>query len=160
MMDLLPTFAALAGAKLPESKIDGGNIGPLLVGATGGKSPHRAFYYFKGLKLEAVRKGSWKLHLAVSEPVGNGKAAKKNGKQPGPKSAPIQKLFKLDEDVSESTDLAEKHPEVVAELIVLAQEMDNDLGTEKIGPGCRALGRVENAAPIINVDGTVRAEFQ
>lgn len=66
----------------------------------------------------------------------------------------------LDEDVSESTDLVEKHPEIVAELMAFAQEMENDLGNEKIGPGCRALGRVENAAPIINADGTIRAEFR
>ncbi len=160
MMDFLPTFAALAGAQLPENRIDGGNIWPLLAGATDAKSPHAAFYYFKGLKLEAVRKGSWKLHLAVTEPAGNGKAAKENGKQPGPKSLPTPKLFKLDEDVSESRDLVEKHPEIVAELRTLAEEMDNDLGNEKIGPGCRVLGRVENAAPIINVDATIRAEFR
>jgi len=160
MMDLLPTFAALANAKLPKNRIDGGNIGPLLAGVTSAKSPHTAFYYFKGLKLEAVRKGAWKLHLAVSEPVGNDKAEKKNGKLPGPKSLPTPKLFQLDEDVSESTDLAAKHPEIVAELRTLAEEMDNDLGNEKIGPGCRALGRVENAAPIINADGTTRAEFR
>lgn len=160
MMDFLPTFAALAGAKLPENRIDGGNIWSLLAGATDARSPHAAFYYFKGLKLEAVRKGSWKFHLAVSEPAGKGKAAKKNGKQPGPKSTPTPQLFNLDDDVSESTDLAEKHPEIVAELIALAQEMDNDLGNEKIGPGCRPLGRVDDAAPIINVDGTIRAEFR
>ena len=50
----------------------------------------------------------------------------------------------LDEDVSESTDLVEKHPEIVAELMAFAQEMENDLGNEKIGPGCRALGRVDH----------------
>jgi len=161
MMDFLPTFAALASAKLPENRIDGGSIWPLLAGATDARSPHKAFYYFKGLKLEAVRKGPWKLHLAVSEPVGNGKVAKeKNGKQPGPKSARTPQLFRLDEDLSESTDLAEKHPEIVDELSALALEMDTDLGNEKVGPGCRALGRVENAAPVINADGTIRAEFQ
>ncbi|MBC7966240.1 MAG: sulfatase [Fuerstia sp.] len=160
MMDLLPTFATLAGAQLPGNRIDGGNIWPLMAGATDASSPHQAFYYFKGLKLEAVRKGSWKLHLAVSEPAGNGKAGKKNGKQAGSDSAPTPQLFNLDEDVSESTNLAEKHPEIMAELMALAQEMDSDLGNEKIGPGCRVLGRVENAEPIINVDGTIRAEFR
>ncbi len=160
MMDLLPTFAALADADLPENRIDGGNIWPLLAGATDAQSPHKAFYYFKGLKLEAVRMGPWKFHLAVSEPAGKGKAAKKNGKQSGPESAPTPQLFNLDDDVSESTNLAEKHPEIVSELRALAEEMDKDLGTEKIGPGCRALGHAENAAPIINADGTIRPEFQ
>ena len=160
MMDLLPTFAAVAGADLPENRIDGGNIWPLLAGATDARSPHKTFYYFKGLKLDAVRKGPWKFHLAVSEPAGKGKAAKKNGAQSGPESAPTPQLFNLDEDVSESTNLAEKYPEIVTELMALAAEMDKDLGTEKIGPGCRALGRAANAAPIINADGSIRPEFQ
>ena len=160
MMDLLPTFAALANAKLPKNRIDGGNIWPLLAGVTSAKSPHTAFYYFKGLKLEAVRKGAWKLHLAVSEAGDKGKAVQKNGEPRGIKSASLPQLFNLTEDISESSDLAEKHPEVMAELMALAQEMDNDLGNDNIGPGCRALGQVENAAPIIDIDGKIRAEFQ
>lgn len=36
--------------------------------------------------------------------------------------------------------------------------MKNDLGTEGIGPGCRPLGRVKNPQPLIDVDGTVRAD--
>ncbi len=160
MMDFLPTFAALAGANLPESRIDGGNIWPLLAGAPDARSPHTAFYYFKGLKLEAVRKGPWKFHLAVSESAGNSKGGKKSGKQSGPVSTLTPQLFNLDEDVSESTNLVEKHPDIVTQLTALAAEMDKDLGTEKIGAGCRALGRVENAAPVINADGSIRPEFQ
>ena len=165
MMDLLPTFAALAGAELPKSKLDGGNIWPLLDGNKEAKSPHEVFYYFRGLKLEAVRKGPWKLHLAVAEPTANGKAGKKGAKQAGAgqagaKSAPTRQLFNLDDDVAEASDVTEANPEVVAELLALAEAMDADLGTEKIGPGCRALGRVETAEPIIHHDGTVSPAFR
>lgn len=165
MMDFLPTFAALAGAELPQRRIDGGNIWALLNGSENAKSPHEVFYYFKGLKLEAVRKGPWKLHLAVTEQAENGKASKKGAKQAGEKqtgaqSGPSQHLYNLDEDIAESSNEKEANPQVVAELLALAEAMDADLGTEKIGPGCRALGRVEKAEPIINQDGTVNPAFQ
>lgn len=160
MMDLLPTFAALAGAELPQKKLDGGDIWPLLTGVENAKSPHEVFYYFKGLKLEAVRKGPWKLHLAVAEPTADGKAGKKGVKQAGAKPVPSQHLYNLAEDIAELSNVTEDNPQVVAELLAVAESMDADLGTEKIGPGCRALGHVENAVPIINQDGTTSAVFR
>ncbi len=159
MIDVLPTFASLAGAELPSNRIDGADIWPVMSGAADAESPHKLFYYFKGLKLEAVRQGPWKLHLAVVEP-GNAKGGRKGSKQPGTKSIPVQQLYNLDDDVSESKNLAEQHPDIVTQLVKIAADMDNDLGTEKIGPGCRAPGSVENAAPIINPDGSIRTEFQ
>ena len=83
MMDILPTFVKLAGGKLPDDRtIDGRDIGPLLVGAPDARSPHDVFYYYRGLALEAVRSGPWKLHLQRGL------------------------LFNLDSDVGESTDVA------------------------------------------------------
>ena len=73
---------------------------------------------------------------------------------------PSQKLYNLEEDIEESNNIAEANPHVVAELLALADAMDADLGTEKAGPGCRALGRVENAVPIINPDGTTSPAFR
>ena len=99
------------------------------------------------MKLEAVRKGAWKLHLAVAESGDNGKAIQKKGEPRGVKPALLPQLFNLTEDISESSDLAEKHPEITAELMALAEEMDSDLGRNKVGPGCRALGEVGNPAP-------------
>jgi arylsulfatase A len=65
MFDVLPTFAALAGGQVPtDCKIDGANIWPHLTGETGAKPAHETFYFYRGLKLEAVRNGPWKLHLA------------------------------------------------------------------------------------------------
>ncbi len=58
MMDILPTLVKLAGGKVPaDRKIDGGDLWPLLAGEPGAKSPHDLFYYYRGLKLEAVRNG-------------------------------------------------------------------------------------------------------
>jgi len=160
MMDFLPTFAALAGAELPSKKLDGGDTSPLLTGSANAKSPHEVFYYFKGLKLEAVRKGPWKLHLAVTEQPGNIKAAKKGSKQAAAKGMPSQQLYNLDDNIAESSNVAEANPQVVAELLALAEAMDADLGRDKIGPGCRALGRVENAVPIIDQDGKTSPAFR
>ena len=160
MMDFLPTFAALAGAELSKKRLDGGDISQLLTGSDNAKSPHEVFYYFKGLKLEAVRKGPWKLHLAVAEQPGNGKAGKKGSKQASAKAMPSQQLYNLADDIAESSNVAETNPQVVAEIVALAEAMDGDLGTDKIGPGCRALGRVESAVPIINHDGTTSPAFR
>lgn len=63
-IDVLPTVAALTEAKLPQHKIDGLSIWPLLSGQTGAKSPHEALYFYYGRNnLEAMRSGRWKLHF-------------------------------------------------------------------------------------------------
>ncbi len=137
MMDILPTFVKLAGGKLPTDRnLDGGDIWPLLAGQPKAKSPYDTFYFYRGLNLQAVRSGPWKLHLAQGE------------------------LYNLESDLGESKNLADSQPEVVKQLRELAANMDQDLGMEGMGPGCRPLGKVANAQPIIDHDGNVRAEFR
>ncbi len=66
MFDILPTFAALAGGKVPtDRKIDGADIWPQLAGIKDAKPAHETFYYYRGLRLEAVRHGDWKLQIAA-----------------------------------------------------------------------------------------------
>ena len=62
-IDLLPTFAKMAGAELPKNRIDGRDVGPILFGEPGAKSPHDAYLFYAGDELHAVRAGDWKLHL-------------------------------------------------------------------------------------------------
>jgi len=152
MMDILPTLVKLAGGKVPtDRKIDGGDIWPVLSGQPGAKSPHDVFYFYRGLKLEAVRSGPWKLHLAASTAPATGKK----------KSAPTKlQLFNLDLDIGESTNVSDANPEVVKRLLGLADQMKDDLGLDSVGPGCRPLGRVADAKPVIDHDGNVRAEFR
>ena len=65
-MDLLPTFARLAGGQPPSDRIiDGKDITPLLFGEQNAKTPHEAFYYYQQDQLQAVRSGPWKLFLPV-----------------------------------------------------------------------------------------------
>ena len=152
MMDVLPTFAALSGASLPERKIDGGDLSPILLGKADAKSPHDVFYYFRGFTLEAIRQGNWKLQLTSS-----GKPGAKGKKAP---AAKFPQLFDLKADIGEANDVSAAHSEVVERLQKLAQAIETDLGTKEIGPGCRELGRVKNPEPLIHHDGTIREGFR
>jgi arylsulfatase A-like enzyme len=65
-MDLLPTFARLAGTEPPKDRvIDGYDIWPLMVGDIEAESPYEAFYYYYVGQLQAVRSDRWKLHLPL-----------------------------------------------------------------------------------------------
>jgi arylsulfatase A len=150
MFDILPTFAALAGGTIPsDRKIDGVNIWPQLAGAADVAPAHETFYYYRGMRLEAVRHGDWKLQIA---PHNNPQAGK-----PEPFSP---KLYNLRADIGESNDVAAKHPEIVKELQSLVSAMAGDLGLDGPAPGSRELGKVSHAQPLIDQDGRVRAGFE
>ncbi len=103
-IDLLPTFARLLSAELPADRpIDGRNIWPLIVGEAEASSPHEAYFFTQGDNIRAVRSGPWKLHLK-----------------------PVQ-LYNLEDDVSESDNVAAAHPEVVERLSKLAAQKQKDL---------------------------------
>jgi arylsulfatase A-like enzyme len=150
MFDVLPTFAALAGGKFPAGrKLDGVDVWPHLSGVKDARPAHDTFYYYRGLKLEAVRHGDWKLHLA--DPAGKADA-KDDAFRP--------RLYDLKADIGEAKDVAAEHPDVVKQLEGLAAAMKDDLGLDGIGPGCRPLGRVKDARPLIDLDGKVRPGFE
>ena len=150
MFDILPTFAALAGGKVPtDRKIDGVNIWPQLAGAADASPAHETFYYYRGLRLEAVRHGDWKLQIAPPNNPGAGNAQTFKAK-----------LYNLRADVGEATDVAATNPEVVTELQSLVAAMAGDLGLDGRAPGSRALGKVASAKPILGSDGQPREDFR
>jgi arylsulfatase A len=136
-MDFLPTFAALAGSKLPEDRIiDGKDIRPLMTGESGAETPHRAFFYYFKDTIDAVRAGKWKLHIRK-------------------RNEPVNELYDLEADVSESVNLYEQRPEIVDKLMQLVAEMREDLGDEAVGAAgtnCRPIGKVDNPAPLTSFD--------
>ena len=140
MMDLLPTFASLAGATLSaDRQIDGHDIFPLLSGVAEAKTPYQAFYYYYMDQLQAVRAGRWKLHLPLAQRRTNLRDATK------PSAA---RLFDLQNDIGETTDVAAKHPEVVARLTQHAERARQDLGDrERPGHNQRAVGKVTDPQP-------------
>ncbi|MEM7231132.1 MAG: sulfatase [Planctomycetota bacterium] len=127
--DLGPTFAKLAGApEVTDRPLDGKDISALLLGKTGAKSPHDAFLYYKGGRLEAVRSGKYKLRLRDGKK--RGKKPKGDAKKPAPKNGGGL-LYDLSKDISETTNIADAHPEVVARLRAAAETYDKSLQASK-----------------------------
>ncbi|MFM7243455.1 MAG: sulfatase-like hydrolase/transferase, partial [Planctomycetaceae bacterium] len=139
-IDLLPTFVALAGGEVPqEPVIDGRDISGLLMGTS--REPAReAHYYFQGPTLQAVRSARWKLAVAP-QPEGMGSKAAAGDDA----SLELPRLYDLEADLGETTNVATDHPDVVARLRGLAERM----AAELCGPeatGVRPAGTVEEPA--------------
>ena len=136
-IDLLSTFAELAGTKAPADRIiDGRDIRPLLFDAPGAKSPHEAIYYYHMDQLQAVRSGPWKLYLPLSEKRVLGKGSGKETQV---------RLVNLKDDIGEKENRADKHPEVVKRLKAFADHARHDLGdTGREGKNQRKAGWIEN----------------
>ena len=122
--DLLPTFAKLAKAELPKRKIDGKNIWRLMSGRNGAKSPHKAFYFYRGTGLRAVRSGEWKLHIG-----GGGRKQKQDDKKPA------LSLYNLSKDIGETTDVAAENEKIVQRMYKRAQAFDKALKADARPPG-------------------------
>jgi len=115
-IDILPTCVALAGGSVPsEPVIDGRDISPLLFGEST-ESPREAHYYNAMYSsvgaFQAVRQGPWKLAL---DPQKEGLA----GVIPADAAGKAPRLYNLDTDIGERTDVAAVHPDIVMKLLGL-----------------------------------------
>jgi arylsulfatase A-like enzyme len=133
-IDLMPTFAALSGAKLPAAKLDGLDLTDFLT-KTNVPSPRETFLYHNGARLTAVRHKDFKLVFA--RPAGGEMPYMPNFVTGHIESLPQTQLFQLSADPTESTDLSAKRPAVVKLLTQLADESRADLG-DFTGPGTGA----------------------
>lgn len=134
-LDILPTFAALAGAMAPRDRvIDGRNIWPMLTGKPGARNPRGEFFYYLDYQLQAVRSGNWKLFLEQREypklttimytnrtPV----MERHFGLQPAPR------LYNLATDLGEQHDVAAENPKIVKRLEKLARDFDRRLQKDR-----------------------------
>lgn len=104
-LDLTPTFVGLAGGSVEEETIgsgkkarkrirDGVDLMPYLSGEKAG-APHKSLFWRMALRGSTIRSGNWKLIQTPHHPT---------------------MLFDLANDISEQNNLANKHPEKVAEL--------------------------------------------
>ncbi len=148
-IDVLPTIAKVVGAKLPEHKIDGLDITPLLFGEAGATSPHEVFCcWYAGGQLQAVRDARWKLHFPHGYPSLDGKPGGRGG-SPAPQTTQQigLSLFDLRNDPGERIDVAAANPDVVARLQKLADAARAELGdtlTKTKGTGARPAGRLQD----------------
>lgn len=102
-VDLLPTFASLAGFEVPTDRvIDGVDQTALLLGESETGARETYLYQTNG-----VRKGKWKYLKAKHDVPGYARDTMR---------AEVEELYDLDADVGERTNLAAKHPEIVEEL--------------------------------------------
>ncbi len=137
-MDLLPTFAKLAGGTVPNDRIiDGKDIASIFMGESN-DSPHDRFYYYFRGELNAVRHENWKLFVK-RRPDRNQSSA-----------LPKPELYDLSNDVGEKTDVADANPKVVAKLLELIKEAQDDLGDgeDHVGKNTRKAGFVEDATTL------------
>ena len=145
-LDVFPTVAALAGVKLPERKIDGVDISPLLFAQPGACPRRTLLYYYNANDLEAVRRDQWKLVFPHMHRSYAGCVPGHDG-LPGPTRTLHADfaLYDLANDPGETRDVKDQHPDLVAELQTLAAEARADLGDDlqkQPGSGRRPPGRV------------------
>lgn len=124
-VDVLPTFATLAGAPLPEGELDGHDIWPILSGQSDEPHPGDFIEITRGQNFEAIitYDGRWKLHLprtyqSVDEGTlrTDGKPGKSLRREMG------YALFDMVDDPNESTNVIEDHPGVAARLVEAAEK--------------------------------------
>jgi arylsulfatase A len=120
-IDVLPTLAALTGGELPaERTIDGLDVSGLWRGA-GEASPRAEFLYYTAHgEIEGIREGRWK--LLVKRPR-RGKQVAAGAAAPEPQVL----LFDLEADLGEQTNLAERHPDLVARLRERMLSLDGEI---------------------------------
>ncbi len=110
-LDLLPTFAKLAGAELPQDRIyDGVDLSPALFGT--GPSGRDEMFYYHGEQLHAVRKGPFKAHFKTKISYGSQKRAEEH-------DPPL--LFHLGHDPGENFNVAEGNEAVIEEIEALVE---------------------------------------
>lgn len=135
-MDLLPTFARLAGAELPMDRvIDGKDIWPVLSGPAATTAPHERFYYFSINDLLAVRSEPWKYHQRLVD-------------RDKPEASPTA-LYNLEVDIGETRGLAVQHPEIAERLKGYQEDMEKELGKgDSLSSNVRRAAWVENPKPL------------
>ena len=112
-LDLLPTFARLAGASPPTDRaLDGADLAPVLFGT--GSSPRQTMFFYRDDQLYAIRSGPFKAHFRTQPGYGPG------SDKPVVHDPPL--LYQLEQDPSEQYDVAKAHPEVLDKIRRLADE--------------------------------------
>lgn len=146
-IDILPTIASLTGTSLSANKIDGVDLSPLINGDMTASPRKNFLYYYRKNSLEAVRIDNWKL---VFEHPARSYLNQAPGKDGFPGNAPENvampmALYDLRRDPGEAYDVKEFYPQILQELMKLADDARNDLGDDlqnKAGTNNRRPGNI------------------
>lgn len=129
-IDMLPTLAEEIGTELPENIIDGKSVLKLLKGEVD-KGPQDAyFFYYRVNELFGVRYGKWKLYFPHRYRTMDGQEAGKDGLPGEYRMIDMEEieLYNVENDISETTNVAAENPEIVLEIQLLANDMRYRLG--------------------------------
>lgn len=128
-IDLMPTIAKLAGAKLPDDRVlDGIDISEIFHGTQ--KRLDRPYFFYQHQSLRAVRQGDWKLHLVHSklDRTKEGESWQRHVPQADRPYIEELTLYNLKNDIREKTNVAKEHPEIVARLLKQIEFARQDIG--------------------------------
>jgi arylsulfatase A-like enzyme len=115
-LDVMHTFASLAGAEIPhDRKMDSYDLSEILLSGKGSSAREEFFYWNRG-ELHAARSGNWKIHIKQREPVNYGKERVLNHPE----------LYNVETDISEKYELSESFPQKIAEMLDLCKKHQDD----------------------------------
>ena len=142
-MDFLPTFAHLAKARVPNDRIiDGMNMWAHFNQDDQDKKSRDAFFYYKVEQLQAVRSGRWKLYLERDD------WRKISWNLDREQSE--MKLYDLESDLAELKNVASNNPQIVKQLLSMADEMMKAIGDTKMeGANQRPAGHVQEPVALL-----------
>lgn len=149
-IDIFPTIAKLVGAKLPDHRIDGMDVWPIISSKNPTKNPHEAYwFYYEQNQLQSVVSGDgrWKLQLPHTYRTLAGGPGGTNGIPANyeQRKMDASELYDLVSEISETKNIAEKNPEMVKRLEAEAERAREELGdslTKRVGKGAREPGRL------------------
>ncbi len=134
-IDLMPTLVKLAGGEMPTDRvIDGCDIWDILTATPQAAKVHDEYYFYVCRNLQAVKKGDWKLILPIQPNIDCMMKFWEDHLEYVEKP----QLYYMPNDMSEKNDLSEKYPDVVEQLLKLAEVARKDLGEGyRVGEGER-----------------------
>ncbi len=145
-IDILPSFAEIAEAQLPELKIDGTSIVDLWEGKPDANPRETILFYYGKNNLNGVRKGNWKLVLPHTWRSYNTKPGMDGmGGQRIKMTVESPELYNMMRDPGEQYNVIEYNPEKVKELMIVVEAARTELGDLNVGIekglGTREIGR-------------------
>lgn len=142
-IDLFATLAEITGAPLPQDTvIDSVSLADAII--EGKPTKRNIFAYYKGGNLAAVRKGDWKLHFW-----------KPDWSQGGVEEDVPSELYNLRDDIGETNNIYDQHPDIVREIEAVAEEFREHLGDDRLnrqGNEIREVGLCNDPKPLTEYD--------